>query len=131
MNSGTIPHRSQAVSDQVSGEPAIRGRARVFARYTLEMPLTYSWRADSGTRHRSTGRTRDISTGGIYVASRQCPSVDAVIRFELRVPAAQTDPQLAMKATGRVVRVDIDATGNTRGFAVRSGRFLLSRKRDS
>lgn len=128
MNSDILqfPSRSASENTRIG-----RVTSRLFVRYTLELPFTFSWRG-SGTRHRGAGKTRDISAGGIYVTSRQCPALDAEVRFELSVlTTSLTNNRLNMTSVGRVVRVETDAIGICKGFAIRSGRFVMSRRTDS
>jgi len=90
------------------------------ARFHLRLPVTF-WYASSGETAAG-GFTRDISLGGIFVLSDECPEPGHPITVQVTFPPLQPrNGQLHLMCAGHVSRVWTGAQ-QRRGFAV-SGWF--------
>lgn len=103
---------------------------RRFQRFPLRVPAVFSWKSPRGARQKGEGLTRDISADGVFIVADCCPPSEAVIEFEVRLPALDTSgPPLRIRAAGHVVRTDGQFDKFLQGFAVHSNRKFVLRKR--
>lgn len=93
---------------------------RAAVRYRLRAPVIVRWSDESGRRREDLGRTRDISTAGVFLTCRALPPVGAELDLEVHLPPFErnTLQRLQLKATGKVIRVT--ETAQEAGFAVAS-----------
>jgi PilZ domain len=93
--------------------------ARKKGRYPLTLIVKFSWTGELGRQEVGEGRTRDISSIGVYIFAPRLPPSGALVELEValpHVPDAVRDIQVYAK--GRVVRVDREDLSTARGFAV-------------
>jgi hypothetical protein len=104
--------------DQRSGTETDR---RKTVRYSLRFPVLFRWIENETEERQGGGFSRDVSSGGIYVAcDRECPPLNAKVRLEVLVPSAASEAvALKLTASGDVVRMNKTATGC--GFAAIAG----------
>jgi hypothetical protein len=82
------------------------------------------------------GKTRNLSVGGMFIVSPECPPVSTVVRCEVNLPAlpGSTEAMAPMNlaAVGRVIRTE--GAGGQPGFALRHRvtvlRIPTERQRD-
>jgi len=103
--------------------------ARKAGRYSLRLPVQFSWRDEQGTRRTSAGSTRDISPAGSYIISEQCPQIGAAIKYQVRLPSqdGQGEVELVLRAAGHVIRCELLNGMKLHGFAVLGNRFAFGR----
>ena len=94
------------------------------ARSPLDLGVTFQWTND-GQDNFGAGSTRDISAGGMFVFSENCPPCNAQLICEVTAPRSRSAGSLQIKASGRVVRVE-DSQSGKRGFAVFGDMQLFS-----
>ena len=87
-------------------------------RYSLKLPVLFSWTDDSGQRRREGGFTSDISTAGAYIAAVEVPGVGSILTLEVLLTPSDgaISPRARLVAPVEVKRcrsVDGDS-----GFAV-------------
>jgi PilZ domain len=104
----------------LKGEEAPNRRRHM--RYPLRGVAHYRWWNAQGLLSEGKGWTRNVSEGGILVASRKCPTRGDRIELTLRMPRKGTavpNPTPPMQMLGEVVREVIDDSGKTIcGFAI-------------
>lgn len=100
---------------------------RKFVRIRLRVPVTFSWRDESGSRRRARGYTRDLSPGGMYLIAPRCPPQGTVVGLEAYLPPlSDLAPYWLMQARGRVVRVESETNSEgLAGFAAVSEEVVL------
>jgi hypothetical protein len=86
--------------------------------------VTFRWNHE-GQDHFGVGSTRDISAAGIFVFSEDCPAFDAKLSCEVTMPRSRSAGSLQIKASGRVVRVEVKDSPRC-GFAVQGDMHLFS-----
>ena len=93
--------------------------ARKLTRYRLSAPVVFSWREADHT-HRGEGITRDMSCGGLFIWSEQCPPVGAELRCEVFLPKVKPHSVAAeVVSMGRITRAERPSGYHHReGFAV-------------
>ena len=100
---------------------------RKYARFSLTVPVIFTWRDQRSQWRRSTGLTRDLSAAGVYLYSAKVPPVGVPIEFAAILPPLEpTLPALRLHGEARVMRVEKvtgKAAGN--GFAVKNKEFVL------
>lgn len=80
---------------------------RTARRYDLSLPVIIRSSQDSRTAESRSGRTRDISTRGIYFTIDQELAAGAELDITLTLPAEITrGTEVFVRAQGRVVRVE-------------------------
>lgn len=129
-NETTMEPTTQAA--QVRGYSSSR-RSQI--RYPLRTPVIYRWRDNNGSQRRAKGWTRDISEGGAYILSSQCPQKGELVelKFRLLVLREQRTPRgnEHLEMGGEVVRVDVaGVAGETVGFAIRSKTSTAAKQAD-
>ena len=74
-------------------------------RYDLSFPVMVGIAKEAASR---TGKTRDISTHGVYFTINSDLSTGAELNLKMTLPAEVTtgDTEVFIRATGKVVRVD-------------------------
>jgi len=88
----------------------------------------FSWTKSWRQRCRAEGIVRDISTCGVYVQVRDCPSVHSPIRLEVVFPTRYGGSNCTIKANMKVLRVDKDVSGDGQsGFAAAGKEFSIRR----
>jgi hypothetical protein len=108
---------------------------RTARRYDLSLPLTVRNSVEASTATKN-GRTRDISTRGVYFMMDQDLESGAELDMTLTLPAEITrGTEVLVRATGRVVRVDRhseDSNGASRvGVAAVIERYDIIRGESS
>ena len=79
---------------------------RMSRRYDLSLPVMIRMPVEQGTFSRS-GKTRDISTRGVYFRIDDDLSAGAELDITLTLPSEVTQgSEVLIRATGKVVRVD-------------------------
>jgi hypothetical protein len=79
---------------------------RATQRYDLSLPVTVRPLSPKESTCR-TGKTRDISTGGLYFIINSSPDAGAELDLKLTLPSEVTGgAEVFIVATGKVVRVD-------------------------
>lgn len=104
-------------------------------RYPLRTPVIYRWLDNNGLQRRAKGWTRDISEGGAYILSNQCPQKGELVelKFKLLALREQRTPKNNehLEMGGEVVRVDVaEIAGVAVGFAVRSKTATAAKQTD-
>lgn len=107
---------------------------RQAVRFPLHLAVAYFWKDEQGARRGGDGRSRDLSTQGVYIRSGMVPELGASLDLSILLPKLPRSARvLEMQAKGRVVRVE-----GTLGFAVKAHKLklheaedLLYRKRSS
>ena len=86
-------------------------------RFRLSFSVRWS-STDLGLNSRlCTGETRDISAGGLFITSTECPIIGTDLSLEIQVPVRDhLAPKMRLQGVGRVVR-SADKSG-PKGFAV-------------
>ena len=96
-------------------------------RYTLQVPVLYTWKNMDRNEQHLQGRTRDISVSGAFIWAAVCPPEGMAVKVDMvlaLVPDAVRS--LRLNATGRVVRCEQPASeGAMGGFAVSMQRVLM------
>jgi hypothetical protein len=91
---------------------------RQLKRYSLQIPVVFSWNDANGDHQKEDGLTRDINPTGEFVVSHACPQVDAKIALEIRLPhIPRGDRLLHIHERGTVIRKE-DKSRLKNGFAV-------------
>ncbi len=90
-------------------------RRRKFERFYVEMAAEFSWSAN-GKEQRADGRTRDLSTHGIFIFCERCPREGTMVAVELTLPC-QSGPARRMRLRGRVLRTELVSEQHKVGFA--------------
>ena len=86
---------------------------RTARRYDLSLPVIIRVPVDKDTSSRN-GKTRDISTRGLYFTIDQDPGAGAELDITLTLPAEVTrGSEVFIRAMGKVVRVDKAAENDT------------------
>jgi hypothetical protein len=103
-------------------------KKRGHRRYSIHLPVVFTWSAGSGAMRQGRGRSRDISELGAFVFARNLPVVGASICLSIpfQSPGGRT---MQMEMTGEVVRVELPLRRKFHwGFAVagRTGALNLS-----
>jgi hypothetical protein len=113
-----------AVGFSIDHRPATETDRRKTARYTLTFPVLFRWMENETEERQGGGFSRDVSSGGIYVAcDRECHPLNAKVRLEVLVPSTASQAiALKLTAQGDVVRMNKSATGS--GFAASAGFAL-------
>jgi len=100
-------------------------------RYPLRAAIQYHWRNAQGALCRAKGWTRNVSEGGVLVGSTNCPTKGDLVQLTFHVPKSRRspdEPAEAIRMSGEVVRVVIDAAGRAIcGFALET-RAKATRK---
>jgi hypothetical protein len=105
---------------------------RRFVRYRLDLPVTYMWRDARGESERAAGFTWDISMGGMFVVSSQCPPPQSQVWCEVILPRSYTsDAARQLRAAGPVLRTSAStADDHPSGFVIHGSPFLLTDEAD-
>ncbi len=100
---------------------------RKFARYQLDLPVTFSWKDAEGRSRSGSGVIRDISAGGIFILAGASPPDGSAIRYETVLPQLEElFPSLLMEVEGRVLRAKSTAEEKEfSGFAAVCENFAL------
>ncbi|HLE36318.1 MAG TPA: PilZ domain-containing protein [Candidatus Acidoferrales bacterium] len=99
---------------------------RQAVRFPLHLAVGFFWKDEQGVRRGGDGRSRDLSTHGVYVRSGVSPEVGANLDLSILLPKLPRSVRvLEMQAKGRVVRVE-----GTLGFAVKAHKLKLHEAED-
>lgn len=91
----------------------------------MQAPAEFHWIRSDGTPAVGTGRTRDVSTSGIFIEAIARPTFGSRITCEILLPPANVTAQpLRIEATGNVVRHE-SADERVGGFAVATDALSL------
>ena len=87
-------------------------------RYSLRLPVLFSWTDDRGQQRRDGGFTSDISTAGAYIAAIEVPAIGAIVTLEVLLAPSEgaISPRARLLATVQVKRCQ--SVHGDRGFAV-------------
>lgn len=95
-------------------------------RYRMAAEVTFTWLDSDGTNAKSSGRTRDISSKGMFIYSNVQPPEKADVQLELAFRPTKETQEFAMHVDGRVVRVEPSGrSGLQAGFAVLNRKYSL------
>ena len=98
-------------------------KIRKFARYQLDLPVTFSWEDAEGHSRSGSGVIRDISAGGIFILAGASPPDGSAIQYETVLPQLEeVFPSLRMEVEGRVLRAEGKEFS---GFAAVCEKFAL------
>jgi len=93
---------------------------RTTRRFALELPITVKFHEDGTTE--VSGRTRDVSSRGVFIYSDSEISTGAAIEFIMTLPPEITAADsIRVRCTGKVVRVD--KAGREQGVAVAIDKY--------
>jgi hypothetical protein len=96
-------------------------------RYQLRLVVAFSWKDEAGVLNTGEGRSRDVTSRGIYVHSDLTPPVSAHVDMNVLLPNPQSLTSPAeLHAEGRVVRIDPTIPAyRSSGFAVMNHTAIL------
>jgi hypothetical protein len=104
----------------------IRGDRRLQRRYPIELDLEYKIIKDDRVVSTGSGRTRDISSGGVLFDAADRVLNGPSVELSVRWPAVLGDaPFLELCISGRLVRND------SNGIAMRMSRYHFQRLADT
>jgi len=108
---------------------ALSDTQRRFARQKLEIPLKFSWKDPRGRRRKGSGLARDVSPGGFFLMTRDCPPMDSPIAFEGYLPPVGPNaPALRLEGEAQVLRVESETVHQNqgwRGIAAAAGKIVV------
>ena len=94
-------------------------------RYPVEEPVVATW--SNGGTHTAEGKTRDISTAGVFFHADFQPKEGALVELVLKLPTEITGGEsVTVVCKGRVVRVEEGDSGKT-GVAVEIQSYQVLR----
>ena len=107
---------------------AVADKRRCLARYSLQLPVVFSWRNRDGLLRQGHGHTRDLSSWNEFIVSMSPPEKDALVHLEIFLPRITAAVrELRILAEGTVARVEsVEHDPADRGFAVVNFRSVLS-----
>lgn len=87
-------------------------------RYSLRLPVLFSWTDGRGQQRREGGFTSDISTAGAYIAAVEVPNEGAMVALEVLLAPSDgaISPRARLVATVKVKRCQW--VNGDKGFAV-------------
>jgi hypothetical protein len=91
------------------------GERRLARRYDLTLPVAVRIPTFAEPR---TGKTRDISTRGVYFVVDETLATGSELDFTLKLPSQTPDTDVLVQARGRVVRVEPNPEGKERGVGI-------------
>ena len=98
---------------------------RQHERYDVEAPVSFCWNGPGGV-HRHQGLVRNMSGGGVFVATHDSPPERARIQFKVSFRCLFPCSRLVIRARAQVVRVALTAPQPGRvGFAAAMKTFTL------
>ena len=97
-----------------------RMERRESPRFGIRALVDFEWRDLEGVPHRDRGRTRDISSKGMFIYSHADPPAKADVHVEISFRSvAETYMNLRLRATALVLRVEPETRrGAPHGFAL-------------
>ena len=99
---------------------------RQAVRFPLHLEVAYFWKDEHGARRGGDGRSRDLSTHGVYIRSGLVPELGATLDLSILLPKLPRSARvLEMQAKGRVVRSE-----SALGFAVKAHKLKLHEAED-
>jgi hypothetical protein len=99
---------------------------RKFARYRVTVVAIFSSREEHGMTREMHGHTRDISVGGVFVATNFSVMSGARVLLEMTLPSLGAETTGSrLEVQGRVVRVERTENGSVTGFAVAGESMVL------
>lgn len=103
---------------------------RTALRYSLRLPVVFSWQDERGRIQGSDGYCRDLGSRGIYVRSELVPPLGVSVEMNVFLPRPEHSARPSeIHAIGRVVRSEQFATPEGRGFAAMNHTTLLRENR--
>jgi len=88
-------------------------------RYVLSCPAQYQWVSAEGLTQNSSGITRDVGIGGVFVRADRSPPVGAKVELSIALPNCEdTGTGMRLRGEGKVLRVDQQSAACSGGFAV-------------
>jgi len=88
-------------------------------RYVLSCPAQYRWVSSDGFMQNSTGLTRDVGIGGVFVRADQSPPTGTRVELSIALPNCEdTGVGMRLQGVGQVLRVDRQTEACIGGFAV-------------
>ena len=104
-------------------------------RYELSAPVSFSWSIRGGPVQTAEGLTREISHRGVWIWTKNCPPVEALIQMTVSLPRINGSVcAMSIAGEGIVVRVQTNNMTMTSrfctGFAA-SVNFCLEQSRNS
>jgi hypothetical protein len=130
MRQGELQITVEKAPRASEGEGTSKVRRQI--RYPLRAPVTFIWMGRDGVQYEGKGNSRDISECGIYIVTKNSPSMGALVMLAIRFPyLPELDRFHRIEMNGRVVRVDLllDSRAGW-GFAVSSERTVLQEVED-
>ena len=123
-SSGQVP-RAYLLKKSIEQENVDK-EARKFNRYPRILAVTLRWKNKRGKPTLTEGLTRDISAGGIFAQSSQCPPVGTLVHYCVFLPAVQRmGPNVRITGTGEIVRVERLDGGRWHGVAVHFDKQMI------
>jgi hypothetical protein len=103
---------------------------RTALRYSLRLPVVFSWEDDDGRIQGSDGYCRDLGSRGIYVHSELVPPLGVSVEMNVFLPRPEHSARPSeIRAIGRVVRSEQRFPLEARGFAAMNHTTLLQETR--
>ena len=108
----------------LKGNPNMERRGAT--RFQLKLVVAFSWTNEEGELQTGEGRTRDLTSRGIYVQSETMPPVGAHVEMDVIFPqpVSLTSPA-ELHAGGRVVRIEQTTASQPGGFAAMNHTVTL------
>lgn len=104
----------------------VDNESRKFNRYPRILAVTLRWKNKRGKPTLTEGLTRDISAGGIFAQSNQCPPVDTLVHYCVFLPAVhRMGPNVRITGSGKIVRVERLDGGRWHGVAVHFDKQMI------
>jgi hypothetical protein len=125
LSNGCAMTQVQA-SRQTFPPPRPRGKdQRMSIRFGLRAEVTFCWLDHDGISRYGKGRTRDISTKGVYVLSSNWPPNGTSVAMNVDIPLSTGQSRfLQIEVEGKVVRIEpIGSMRDRGGFAVENDRI--------
>ena len=99
---------------------------RAVQRFAVSLPVHLNWRVAGRPDQQLQGRTRDVSTRGMFVLAPTGPSQGELLEFEIDMALDEFSPLMLVQGEGRVVRVERPSVPSSfTGFAVHNLCFKL------
>jgi hypothetical protein len=99
--------------------------SRRFNRYPCILAVTLDWKNKRGKQTFAEGLTRDISAGGIFAHTNQCPPVGTIVHYRVFLPAVhRMGRNVRITGSGKVVRVE-RLDGRWHGVAVHFDKQMI------
>jgi len=111
--------------DTLEGETAAPVRRHI--RYPLRASASFKWLGLDGVERSGKGSSRDISEGGAYIVTRNCPPHRGSVELAIRFSSLRGLPRsYRLEMRGRVVRIEpLLHSKESWGFALEATQPVL------